>query len=152
MLAVRLPLPRSPPICFLQSRFRVTSCICARPTDRSLSAADKHKAAPRASSLPAPEMGIDTSPLFSEHEVILLMACQVCTPKFDSAAALKKRAKKKKKKRSPTIYYAVCASPRCLSSAIYFLPWGTESHFSPIFSGSLRFLSFSSHFSILPRC
>lgn len=28
-------------------------------------------------------MRIDTSPLFSEHEVILLMACQLCTPKFD---------------------------------------------------------------------
>ena len=31
------------------------------------------------------DIGIDTSPLFSEHEVILLMACQLCTPKFDFA-------------------------------------------------------------------
>lgn len=30
-------------------------------------------------------MQIDTSPLFSEHEVILLMACQLRTPKFDFA-------------------------------------------------------------------
>lgn len=31
------------------------------------------------------DIGIDTSPLFSEHEIILLMACQLCTPKFDFA-------------------------------------------------------------------
>lgn len=31
------------------------------------------------------DIGIDTIPLFSEHEVILLMACQLRTPKFDFA-------------------------------------------------------------------
>lgn len=40
------------------------------------------------------DIGIDTSPLFSEHEVILLMACQLCTPKFDFA--LQNESKKKK--------------------------------------------------------
>lgn len=38
--------------------------------------------------------------------------------------------------KSQTIYYAVCDSPHSLSSAIYFLPWGSASHFSPFFSGS----------------
>lgn len=36
-------------------------------------------------SLCSGDIGIDTSLLFSEHEVILLMACQLCTPKFDFA-------------------------------------------------------------------
>lgn len=31
------------------------------------------------------DTGIDTSPLFSEHEVILLMACRARAPKFDFA-------------------------------------------------------------------
>lgn len=30
-------------------------------------------------------VGIDTSPLFSEHEVILLMGCRLCSPKFEFA-------------------------------------------------------------------
>lgn len=40
------------------------------------------------------DIGIDTSPLFSEHEVILLMACQLCTPKFDFALQNESRKKK----------------------------------------------------------
>lgn len=37
-------------------------------------------------------------------------------------------------KNSQAIYYAVCDSPHSLSSAIYFLPWGSASHFSPFFN------------------
>lgn len=47
------------------------------------SSADKHKVTPGLCCLIVWNMRIDTSPLFSEHEVILLMACQPCTPKFD---------------------------------------------------------------------
>lgn len=107
---------------------------------------------------PQPDMWIDGRPLFSQHRLILLMGCQPHAQKFDSTATRTRKRKGEKKRKSmkkergsetksPTIYYAVCASTRCRLPAIYFLPWGSDSHFSTILSRSLSFfpsfLSFS---------
>lgn len=84
-------VPYSTEICFFQSCFQVTYCICARlavirASHRTHLDGRKHKAIPSSvCCLLRWDIGIDTSPLFSEHEVILLMACRPCTPKFDFA-------------------------------------------------------------------
>lgn len=82
--------PYSTEICFFQSCFQVTYCICAClaviwASHHTHLDGRKHKAIPSIVLSFVWDIGIDTSPLFSEHEVILLMACQLCTPKFDFA-------------------------------------------------------------------
>lgn len=75
------------------------------------------------------DIGIDTSPLFSEHEVILLMACQLCTPKFDFA--LQNESKKKKNPEQFIMLFV----PRFTSYRLQFISylgvlWAIFLHFS----------------------